>query len=91
MAAPAIRIEFTIPSDTISYATRTLRKRVIAWAKAYNIVGHDAYTEKHTFIVELVKPQDYTLFALAWTIKDPWDQYSVRQTPVYRAKYSRIA
>lgn len=79
MAALTIRIEFTIPSDTVSYASKRLRKRVILWANTYNIRGHDAYTERNVFIVELIRPRDYTLFAMAWMIKDPWDHYTIRK------------
>lgn len=73
-------IQFKLPSGAggmaALYVSRKLKEKLTSWAVTHNI----QITSEHRgygICFKLARPEDYTLFALSWTVSNIWDEYEV--------------
>ena len=75
-----MHLEFRLPSGAggmaAGYRNQNLRKRVSAWAEQHNVTVIN-YTNGYRCCFEFAHDSDYTLFALCWTVKSSWDEYTI--------------
>lgn len=75
-----MHLEFKLPQGAggmaAGYRNMHLKKRILAWADQHNITVIN-YTNGYRCCFEFARDGDYTLFALTWQVRTPWDEFTV--------------
>ena len=79
-------IEFRLPSGAggmaAGYIKMAINIAIIQICRQHNITVAEQVTQPYRFRVSFRHPQDYTLFALVWQVKNSNFKYTVWNEPI---------